>query len=912
MKKIVLIVFLFASVLNYAQNSKLTLDVKNESLLEALKEIENNTSYKIFYLKEWFLDSKKITAVFSNAELEDVLDELLKETKLNYYVLDERIILTQNNRIHASIYEKDNNVEKIRETTTLDAAPVIVDKQSIKNSRRVVKIGKEKRVGKKKYRLYGYVYNSYTKSPISDIVILNRKKNIYTVTDKNGFYSIELPYGKNTLETILSGFENKTTEIILYNEGKYDFKLKETSSQLDEVIVKASAQENIKSNTTGISYVKAKEIKTIPLVLGERDIIKVATTLPGVKSAGEGSQGVNVRGGKTDQNLFLLDNGVLYNPTHFLGLFSAVNPFIVDDLKVYKGSVPVKYGGRISSVFDIKTIDENIEKISGEISVGPVTGNVSIHTPIKKGSSNLLFGARTTYSNWLLKAIDNESLKNSEASFWDVLAKYNHTISEKDKLRATVYLSSDKYSIASDTTNSYQNSIISVEWKRRFNKKNKGSLVLSNSTYKFDIDYDGPSDSDFILDYNINESNLKLDMEYLYSDKYHINYGLSSKLYQISPGSIRPKNSSSTIQEFSVNKEKGLENALYVSGNINFNKKISMNIGLRYSLFSIIGSATQRIYDKNSPKNNSSVVDVVRHDSGDFYKSYQGVSFRWSGRYSFTEDLSIKAGVSNMYQYIHRLTNNTTASPTDIWKLSDPNIKPQQAAQASLGLFKNIDGNKYELSLEGYYKKYKNLLDYKVGADFLLNEYIETEVLQGDGKSYGVEFLIRKKQGRLNGWLSYTYSRSFLKFNSQFSEETINRGEFFPANFDKPHDFNLIANYKLTKRFSLSANATYQTGKPVTYPVGKYVAQGIEYVLYSDRNKFRIPDYYRVDLGINIEGNHKKNKIGHSFWNISVYNLLGRNNPNSIFFVTEEGKVKGYQSSIFSRPIPTITYNISF
>jgi hypothetical protein len=306
------------------------------------------------------------------------------------------------------------------------------------------------------------------------------------------------------------------------------------------------------------------------------------------------------------------------------------------------------------------------------------------------------------------------------------------------------------------------------------------------------------------------------------------------------------------------------------------------------------------------------LIGEKKYGNNEVVETYGGIEFRLSGRYFLGEDLSVKVGYNNIYQYIHTLSNNTTVSPTDTWKLSDSNIKPQRSQQFTAGIFKNINANMYELSLEGYYKRTNNILDYKVGANLLLNETIETDVLQGVGKAYGVELLLKKNTGRLNGWFGYTYSRSFNKLDSEFAEEKINNGEYFPSNFDKPHDFSLVANYKLTQRFSLSTNFAYQTGRPVTYPIGSYVVNGSERVFYSDRNKFRIPDYYRLDIGLNIEGNHKIKKFAHSFWNLSIYNVLGRNNPYSVFFVSEDGRIKAYKSSIFSIPIPTITYNFKF
>ncbi|WP_298286891.1 carboxypeptidase-like regulatory domain-containing protein [uncultured Lutibacter sp.] len=918
MKKILLILIFFCFQFINSQNvatKSISISFENETKINVIKKIENLTNYRFYFVESW-LDDELISGQFNNSSLQNLLDSVFKNTIINYFITsDNKVILSRSILINGTLPEWFSNESDKTISQTEAIEPVFFNEEAPipDTAIETVRIGKENKFSRKKYyTLTGFAKNNTTNEPIPNLAIIVKNKNINTVTDINGYYFINLPPGINIIETKSIGIQDSSKKVIIYDNGTLNLSLQESAEILKEVTIEANRDRNIKEAITGNTQIKIETIKSVPLVLGERDILKVAITLPGISNAGEGASGYNVRGGKEDQNLILLDNGVVYNPSHFFGIFSALNPFTIKDVNIYKGTIPAEYGGRLSSVFDINTKNSNTEKFSGEVSFGPVTSNVALEIPIIKGTSGLLVGARGAYSDWILKSLDEKSLKNSTASFYDAVLKYQHKINENNNLEATGYYSDDSFSISSDSLYGYNNQLMSLKWNHKFNTNNHGDLSLVNSKYKFNITYDGNSDNNFELGYNVNETELKLKMKYLLNEQHSFDYGISSKLYVVNPGNKDPKGSESIVEPFKIPKEKALESAIFISDNYNVNKNLLFNLGFRYSIYSSIGEATQKLYKSGFPKSEGTVTDTLTFGKNEVIKTYGGPEIRASLRYFLFNDFSIKASYNSTYQYIHTLSNNTTASSTDIWKLSDLNIKPQQANQYTLGLYKNIDGNTYELSLEGYYKKSKNIIDYKVGADLLLNKSIETEVLQGDGKAYGIEFLIKKTKGKFNGWFGYNYSRSFNKFNSIFSEERINNGDFFPSNFDKPHDISIVANYKLTKRFSFSANFAYQTGRPITYPVGNYNFNGIDYVLYSDRNKLRIPDYYRLDLGFNIEGNHKIKKFAHSFWNISIYNALGRNNPYSVFFVTEKGKVKAYQSSIFSIPIPTITYNFKF
>ncbi|HMI07682.1 MAG TPA: TonB-dependent receptor [Flavobacterium sp.] len=920
-KLLFLLLFSFSqSLFCQETNDRISVAYSNVSRKTAIEQIEKASGYQFYFDANWLkADNSLLSGNYTNAPLKQILESVFENTTINFFVDGKKIILTNNSIIYDKLPENYFGTDAGSSDNPDSEKPVFYqqfDSINDTNPRKnpaITLIGKESAAAEQKmYTLSGFIKNEKTGEKLSNINVRVKDKKISTVTDNEGFFSMQLPSGMNVIETESIGHRKFTRKIMVYSNGKLDVDLTDKVNQLAEVNVKSKKTQNIRTAVTGVTTIDAEGIKNIPLIFGERDILRVAIAIPGIKTAGEGSAGFNVRGGKEDQNLFLLDNALLYNPSHFFGFFSALNPYTTKKVDIYKGSIPAEFGGRLSSVFDITTKNGSYEKFNGEAGIGPVTSNIMLSTPIVKGKSSVIVGGRATYSDWVLKSLDEEQLKNSRAAFYDGIVKYSHKFNKNNALETTIYYSHDAFSISSDSLYKYSNRLLSLKYDHTFNDKNKGSLIITNSEYKFNIDYNSENLNSFDFGYKINESQVQLKLNYQFSDKHKFSYGLSSKYYGIRPGYLDPKNPESLLVPINIDKEKGLESAAYIADSYKVSEKLLIDVGLRYSWFAALGESNQRIYEQGVPLNDATVTEIKNYKNNEIIKSYGGFEPRIAARYFLTEDFSVKAGYDKTYQYIHLLSSNTTQSPTDTWKLSDLNVKPQNAQQFSLGFYKNLQDDVWELSVEGYYKKMKNILDYKVAAELLLNENIETELLQGEGKAYGIEFLVKKNIGNLNGWIGYTYSRTMIKLDSQFNEEKVNNGKFFAANFDKPHDVSVVLNYKFTKRYSFSTNFVYQTGRPITYPIGKYVYGNAEYTLYSDRNKFRIPDYYRLDVGVNIEGNHKIKKFAHSFWNISVYNVLGRNNPYSIYFVTDEGRVKAYKTSIFSIPVPTVTYNFKF
>lgn len=907
----ILLLFIGFNQLIYSQDQKsnINLNYSNTNRIEVLKKIEASTNYRFYFQEDWLDKNVLISGDYSNKTIQEILSKVFADTDLNFFIDKNKIILTKNSIINDKFLNeksKNSNVpiffqqyDSVKKNKTESAPIALIGKEALDSEVDF-------------YILSGHITDLKNEKPLADVTVKVKNTTITAITNSEGYYSLKLPTGLATIEIESVLYNNTSRKIMIYSNGTLDFSIIEKINQLKEVVVKGKNSQNIRTAITGVTTIEAEGLKTVPLVLGERDVLKIALTIPGIKTAGEGSSGFNVRGGKEDQNLMLLDNGTIYNPAHLFGFFSSLNPYTINKVDIYKGGIPSEFGGRLSSVFDIISKNGNTEKFSGEGGIGPVTSNLTASIPVVKGKASLLLGGRATYSDWILKSLDDENLKDSQASFYDLFAKYTHKINKNNAIEATGYYSKDKYSITPDSLYQYSNRLISLKWKHAFNEKNNSEFNVTNSEYKFSIDYESPNPESFIFKYKIDETQASLKFNSELSSKHKFTYGISSKLYKVNPGELDPKGESSIVNPIKIDDEKGLESAVFFSDKFKITDKLLLDIGARYSLYAALGASTQKIYQEGVPMTPSTVVEEKNYGNNDVINTRGGFEPRVALRYIFDESLFVKAGFDKNSQYIHLLTNNTTQSPTDTWKLSDLNVKPESGLQYSLGVFKKLDYNDIELSLEGYYKTSKNILDYKVGANLLLNQDLETELLQGDGKAYGVEFLLKKSTGRLNGWIGYTYSRTFIKLDSQFNDEKVNNGAYFPTNFDKPHDVSIVMNYKFTHRYSFSSNFVYQTGRPITYPIGKYYYNGAEYTMYSDRNKYRIPDYYRLDIGLNIEGNHKIKKLAHSFWNISIYNVLGRNNPYSIFFVTKDGQVKAYQTSIFSVPIPTVTYNFKF
>ena len=683
--------------------------------------------------------------------------------------------------------------------------------------------------------------------------------------------------------------------------------------ELAEIVVVGGRQSAVRSTTMGSEKFKPQLLKNIPSAFGESDIMKVVLTLPGVTTVGEASSGYNVRGGATDQNLILFNGGTVYNPSHLFGLFTSFNSDAVEDVELFKSSIPVEYGGRISSVLKVTSKEANMQKLTGSASIGALTSKANVEVPIVKDHVSLLLNGRTTYSDWMLKQLPEDSgYKNGSANFYDFSGVLTWKLNSLHRLKIYGYWSHDKFSFSSQDKYGYENRNFSVEWRSLLNERVTltASAGLDHYDY-FNEDRNTPSMA-ARLSFGIDQIWGKLHIRQRLSEKQVLSYGLSVQHYNVQGGTYEPIGEESCITTDQLQREKALESAAFIDYEHSLTEKLSVSAGLRYSMFNALGPRDVNFYHDGELPTEETLLET-RRETG-IIKTYHAPEIRLSARYALMENLSLKAGFNTMHQYIHKVSNTSIMSPTDIWKLSDLNIKPQNGWQVAAGIYHETAGKKYEFSAEVYYKHIGDYLNYRSSAVLLMNHHLETDVISTKGRAYGVELQVKKPVGTLNGWVSYTYSRSQLRQDDERVAVPLNNGEWYPSEYDRPHEVKAVLNLKFTERYSFSSNFNYATGRPTTLPAGKYYdSYNQKYMpYYTDRNTYRIPDYMRLDLAFNIEPTHKLTSFLHTSFSIGVYNALARKNAYNVYYVTEGEEIKGYKLSVFGTAIPYVSLNIRF
>lgn len=883
---------------------------------QMVDSLEASHAVKFYYQSEW-VDSLFISLTGQYNSIPDLLQAVLQGTRLRIFqASDNAYILSLDYDIVDSLPEDfwTSSQSLVRSSINADIFSL---QQKDTNSvaiddpeTRVHLIGKPTIQSITSAAFGGYVRSARTGEVLTGVSVFVAEEQIGTLTDAFGYYVLNLPPGEHQVSYQYIGKQNTQRIIQLQTDGQLEVELDEEVLALDEIVI-SGEKSQVESVQTGAIRLNVSDLKSIPTLFGEADVLKVSLNLPGVQTVGEGASGFYIRGGTTDQNLILLDGAPLFNPTHLFGFFSAVNPSVVQYTDLSKSGIRAQYGGRASSVMDIAIRNGNKKKFIAKAGIGPITAKANVEGPMLNKTGSYLLGVRSTYANWLLDALDNVDLNNSRAFFADGIAKLSQQVNDKNFLALSAYYSRDQFRFNGDSLYRYENGTVSLAWRHAFSNQFSLRSTGGISQYQYELRADQRPESAFQLDYRIRQTYGNFDADWYPVAKHHLQFGWQNSLYQLSPGSLRTLGDSSLISPVLLPQEQGVESALYAGDEWTISPRFALYAGLRFSGFALLGPGQVNVYQDNLPREPDFITDTLFYGANRRMAQYGGPEFRLSGRYKLGEFLSTKLSYDRTRQYIHMLTNTIAVSPTDSWRLSNPHLPPQLANQWAAGIYREFREAGYELSVEGYLKQLQNLPEYKDGANLLVNETLESDVLSAIGRSYGIELLLRKKTGQFNGWIAYTYSRTFIKADSPFPSERINGGEWYPANYDVPHNLTIISNYKFTRRFNFSLNLSYRTGRPTTLPIAQYVLRNNVLAFYSDRNQFRIPDYFRLDFAMNLEGNHKVAKRGHSSWAFSVYNLTGRRNAYSVFSRAIDGNIDTYRLSIFGTAIPTLTYNFT-
>lgn len=750
-----------------------------------------------------------------------------------------------------------------------------------------------------KYTLSGYVRDGGTgEELIGATVRILDLENTGAATNAYGFFSITLPEGEYRIAVQFVGFVTVEDTILLTEDKRLDFNLIDNTT-LNEVVVEAERQDqNVTDIQMGVDKLDMREINKVPVLMGEKDVLKTIQLRPGVKNGGEGTGGFFVRGGAADQNLILLDEATVYNVSHLLGFFSVFNSDALKDVTLYKGTQPAEFGGRLASVLDVRMKDGNMKRFGVSGGIGLISARLNVEGPIVKDKGSFSIAGRRTYADLFLKLSREESLKNSQLYFYDLNLKANYKLNERNRIYLSGYFGRDVLGFQKVFGLDWGNATGTLRWNSLVSEKlfSNTTFIFSEYNYKVSIDFAG-NNAEIVS--RIQNYNLKQDFQYFINSENKIKFGINSIFHRILPGKLALENQ--PIANSKENNRYAWDNAAYISHEWKPFKRIGFEYGARLSTFTLVGRGD--FYSYNEAGN---VTDTTRLGNAEFGKTYVNIEPRVGINLLLSEKNSLKAFYGRNTQNLHLLSNSTTGSPTDLWIPSSYNVRPEISDQVSLGYFRNFLSNKLELSVETYYKWMQNQIDYKDGAELDFGENVESQLLTGTGRAYGIEFLFRKKVGKITGWVGYTLSRVEKKI------EGINNDEYYPARQDRTHDISIVLMYQILPRLSVAATWVYYTGNAVTFPSGKYEIQGQVVNYYTERNAYRMPDYHRMDLGITFDG--KKRKRFESSWNLSFYNLYTRENAFTITFEedpNDPSKTQAVQTSLF-KIIPSITYNFKF
>ena len=773
------------------------------------------------------------------------------------------------------------------------------------------------------YKIQGRVIDIYTSEPLKKVSIVIKENKTGGVTDDSGYFTISLRIQKFTIQFSIVGYASITRQVDLSADDKpllIELE-KRASVTLDEVVVNAGAEKSkVKTVDMNITKINPELIKRSPLILGEADIIKALALQPGITTAGEGAGGFNVRGGNADQNLVLIDGAPLFNTSHLLGFFTSVSPDAIQDVTLYKGSMPAQYGGRLSSLLNLKTKSGDPGRMQYVSGISPVSARFFVSGPVVKNKMNFIAGSRVAYPDLVLKQLPDK-FGASRAFFYDGIIKGEYVFNPNNKISLTGYRSYDRFKF--DTSTSY-------EWQSNLLSLNFISTLSSRLSLRFNANYSKfisvinnlPEDYKFRLVSSIEQKQAKAVFLYKFNENNKLEAGADYILYNILPGDRKPSSGLSNINPLTIQEEKGREIAAFISDEINFTDKISLQLGLRYTSYDYLGPKNVFHYKPDLPLSRETITDTAGYSNNQSIQHYSGLEPRISLKLGVTDDLTFKVSYNRGQQFLHLVSNVTSISPVDFWKLSDIYIRGQTGSQYAAGVFSSFKNNRYELSVEAYYRTIKNTVDYKDGATLLLNPYIETALLNARGRGYGIEFSLSKNIGRLTGQFNYSYSKSEIQILNKFPAEQVNEGQYYPSNSDRPHNLALITKLKLAGGWSFNCNFVYSSGRPSTYPDGNYAYNNNIVTNYSKRNKDRLPAYHRMDIGFSYVSRRYQEQKRYSIWNFSFYNVYMRQNAYSIYFQRSPTSIYlfqgipdvllSYRLSVVGSIIPSISWTYNF
>jgi len=916
--KLLWVLLLFFSLVSMAQENgeRVNIRISDGNFDNFVQQIESQSALHIYYNSEWF-SGRTFSYSGDSVDVEEAIYDVLKGTGLHFNRLGpERLIILPQKRLSMKLPVMDVSMGMYQVDEIGEGYLGVKDDLYLTGTRpeqitRTIEVGKRGiSLTRGVARVKGKLLNLETGEPVMGATMVDLGSGKGSVSDQNGNVTMALKPGTHAMRFSFIGMENVNVTMEVFSDGDFRVEMHPAVIALDEVQILGEQYRDINTTDMGVERFSMKSLKQVPVFMGERDVIKISKLLPGITSAGEASVGVNVRGGNVDQNIFYINRLPVYNTSHLFGFFSAFSSDMIRDFSIYKGSVPVNYGGRLSSVFNILTRKGNNKSFTAHAGISPISANATVEGPIKKDHSSFLLSGRSSYSDWILNQMEDPLIRDSDAFFYDFAGSLNFQPNTKNVFNVFYYQSYDKFRYSNLSNYEYANRGVSVSWEKYISPALTSKLIGTSSFYDFANTDQSEISRAYTHEYMLNHNEVLSEFQWVPNMNHKVDFGSSLILYRLDRGSVEPYGEASIRNSVNLGKEHSLEGAVFISDNVNLTDWLTLYAGIRYSLYTMLGPQTVMLYEEGKPKSENAIVDSLEFGKSESVRFNSGPEFRTAINMKAGPNTSFKLSFNQMRQYLFMLSNTVTISPTDQWKLADYHIDPQSSYQLTGGFYHIFPRLGLSSSVELYYKYSKDIVEYKDGADFITSPLTETVVLQGLQHAYGAEFMLQKTSGRLNGWISYTLSRSEMLVSGDNDFESINNGNPYPSNFDRPHVLNVVANYSINRRFSVGSNLVYMSGRPVTYPTSLYYINNVAYIDYYARNQFRIPDYFRIDLSLNIEGNLKADKFMHSTWSLNVYNLLGRNNPQSIYFVPNEYFIKGYAFSVIGAPIFTISWNL--